>query len=257
MYEHGLGLEIDFTQAQMWYRRSAAQGNFVAANNVGYMYDKGEGVTPDYGRALAWYQIAANQGHKTASENIELLRKKLQPNDPEQWEAANRYARRVVQEQTERITRMKNSAWEAAQLELDARQEENIAAQLQQPGRNVVAARGANAIDADKFRAEAQKYRFEAVRLRKSLTELDDQQTADFSQQTAPSGPAYAADRPTNGAGPQVLPANDDDPPSRVAQLPYIRGRGSFEPAGTDDATYPSLSRPMTTGDNLWSDEGS
>ncbi len=256
MYEHGLGLEIDFTQAQMWYRRSAAQGNIVAANNVGYMYDKGEGVTPDYGRALAWYQIAANQGHKTASQNIELLRKKLQSSDPDQWEAANRYARRVVQEQAERIARTKDLAWEAAELELDARQEEYIAAQPRQPGGNAVTGGAANSIDADKFRTEAQKYRFEAARLRKSLTEPDDQQTADFSQQTAPSGPAYAADRPTNAAGPQVLPANDDDPPSRVAQLRYMRGRVSFEPAGTDDWSYPSLNRPMTTGDKLWADEG-
>src|SRR5260370_15181031 len=187
---------------------------------------------------------------------MEVVRKKLQSSDPEQWEAANRYARRVVQEQAERLARMKDFAWEAAELELDARQEEYIAAQVQQPGRNVVAARGANAIDADKFRTEAQKYRFEAARLRKSLTEPDDQQTADFSQQTAPSGPAYAADRPTNGAGPQVLPANDDDPPSRVAQFPYIRGRVSFEPASTDDWTYPSLNRPITTRDKLSADEG-
>src|SRR5260370_12048217 len=157
MYERGLGLELDFTQAQMWYRRSGGQGKMVAAKNVGYMYGKGEGVTTDYGRALAWYQIAANQGHKTASENIELLRKKLQSSDPDQWEAANRYARRVAQEQAERIVRTKDLAWEAAELELDARQEEYIAAQVQQPGRNVVAARGANAIDADKFRKEAQK----------------------------------------------------------------------------------------------------
>src|SRR5260370_32264727 len=130
----------------------------VAANNHGYMYDKGEGVRPDYGRALAWYQIAANQGHKTASQNIELLRNKVQPSDPDQWEAANRYARRVAQEQAERIVRTKDLAWEAAELELDASQEEYIAAPLQQPGRNVVAARGANSIDADQFRIDAPNY---------------------------------------------------------------------------------------------------
>jgi len=260
MYEHGLGLEPDFTQAQMWYRRAASQGSMGAANNLGYMYDKGEGVTPDYGRALAWYQIAANQGYKTAIQNIELLRNKVQSSDPDQWEAANRYASRAVQQLAERIARTKDLAWESAELELDARQEEYVAAQVPQPGRNGVAGRSTNAIDADRFRTEAQKFRFEAARLRKSLTEANDQQTADFSPQTAPSpissGVTYAADRPTNGAGPQTLPANDDDPPSRVAQLRYIRGRVSFEPAGTDDWSYPSLNRPMTTGDKLWADEG-
>lgn len=260
MYEHGLGLEPDFTQAQMWYRRAAGQGSVGAANNLGYLYDKGEGVTPDYGRALAWYQIAANQGYKTAIQNIELLRDKLQSSDPDQWEAANRYASRAVQQLAERIARTKDLAWESAELELDARQEEYVAAQVRQPGRNGVAGRSTNAIDADKFRTEAQKYRFEAARLRKSLTEPDDQQTANSSPQTAPSptssGVTYAADRPTNGASQQALPANDDDPPSRVAQLRFIRGRVSFEPAGTDDWSYPSLNRPMTTGDKLWADDG-
>jgi TPR repeat protein len=252
MYEHGLGLEVDFTQAQMWFHRSASQGNVAAANNLGYMYEKGEGVTPDYRLALAWYQIAANQGYKTAIENVELLRKKLQASDPGQWEDANRYGQQVAQEQAERIARMKYSAWETGELELDARQEENMGAQLQQPGRNVVAG-GANAIGADRFRAEAQIYHFEAAHLRKSLTELDE--TADFSPQTTPSptssGATYTADGGTNGTS-----LHDDDPPSRVAQLRYIRGQVSFEPAGTDDWSYPSLNRPMTTGDKLWADEG-
>ena len=51
--------------------------------------------------------------------------------------------------------------------------------------------------------------------------------------------------------------AAQDDPPSRIARLSYIRGSVSFQPAGTDlwvDA-YPN--RPLTTGDALWSGSGS
>ncbi len=51
--------------------------------------------------------------------------------------------------------------------------------------------------------------------------------------------------------------ADDDDPPSRVARLSYIRGAVSFEPAGTDDWVGAVVNRPMTTGDKLWSDQDS
>src|SRR5271163_2617184 len=47
-----------------------------------------------------------------------------------------------------------------------------------------------------------------------------------------------------------------DDPPSRVARLSFVRGAVSFEPAGTDDWVDAIVNRPMTTGDQLWSDSG-
>ena len=51
--------------------------------------------------------------------------------------------------------------------------------------------------------------------------------------------------------------ADDDDPPSRVARLAYTSGNVSFNPAGTDDWVAAVVNRPMTTGDKLWSDDGS
>ena len=50
---------------------------------------------------------------------------------------------------------------------------------------------------------------------------------------------------------------DDDDPPSRVARLAYASGNVSFNPAGTDDWVAAVVNRPMTTGDKLWSDDGS
>ena len=50
---------------------------------------------------------------------------------------------------------------------------------------------------------------------------------------------------------------DDDDPPSRVARLAYTSGNVSFNPAGTDDWVAGVVNRPMTTGDKLWSDDGS
>jgi len=46
----------------------------------------------------------------------------------------------------------------------------------------------------------------------------------------------------------------DTDPPSRVAQLNYIDGPVTFEPAGAADWAYAPLNRPLTTGDQVWVD---
>ncbi len=47
------------------------------------------------------------------------------------------------------------------------------------------------------------------------------------------------------------------DPPSRAARLSYISGTVSFQPGGVDDWVPADPNRPMTTGDRLWTEEGS
>jgi hypothetical protein len=61
-----------------------------------------------------------------------------------------------------------------------------------------------------------------------------------------------------------VLPAksfaqdqDQDDPPSRVARLGYLQGSVSFQPAGETDWVGAVPNRPMSTGDQLWTDQGS
>jgi len=56
---------------------------------------------------------------------------------------------------------------------------------------------------------------------------------------------------------PQRAAADEDDPPSRVARLSYAHGTVSFNPAGTDDWVSAVVNRPITTGDKLWTDNGS
>ena len=54
--------------------------------------------------------------------------------------------------------------------------------------------------------------------------------------------------------------AAQDDPPTRVARLSYIQGSVSYQPGGDDnneDWVAADPNRPLTTGDNLWSDENS
>src|SRR5260370_6499539 len=49
----------------------------------------------------------------------------------------------------------------------------------------------------------------------------------------------------------------DDDPPGRVARLNYIQGSVSFQPGGETDWVQANPNRPLTTGDNLWTDKRS
>jgi len=50
--------------------------------------------------------------------------------------------------------------------------------------------------------------------------------------------------------------AAQDDPPTRIARLAFVSGNVSFQPAGTDDWIDATINRPLTTGDQLWSDYG-
>src|SRR5579862_6710079 len=51
--------------------------------------------------------------------------------------------------------------------------------------------------------------------------------------------------------------ADDADPPGRVARLSDAEGSVSLQPAGVQDWTTATVNRPLTTGDKLWTDQGS
>lgn len=46
------------------------------------------------------------------------------------------------------------------------------------------------------------------------------------------------------------------DPPARVGRLSYISGSVSFQPAGVTDWAPATVNRPLTTGDQLFADNG-
>lgn len=49
-------------------------------------------------------------------------------------------------------------------------------------------------------------------------------------------------------------PSSTPDPPGRVARLSYKVGPVSLKPAGTDSWVAAELNRPLTTGDQVWTD---
>src|SRR5215468_534184 len=54
-----------------------------------------------------------------------------------------------------------------------------------------------------------------------------------------------------------IAHAQDADPPGRAARLSDADGAVSLQPAGVQEWTAAVLNRPLTTGDRLWSDQGS
>ena len=51
--------------------------------------------------------------------------------------------------------------------------------------------------------------------------------------------------------------AQENDPPARVARMNYVQGAVSFQPGGEGDWLSAVPNRPLTTGDNLWTDQNS
>ncbi len=48
----------------------------------------------------------------------------------------------------------------------------------------------------------------------------------------------------------------EQDPPSRVARMNFSQGSVSFQPGGEGDWVTAVPNRPLTTGDNIWTDQG-
>ncbi|MCH8262051.1 MAG: SEL1-like repeat protein [Proteobacteria bacterium] len=75
LFYQGKGVQRDYTQAFLWYRRAAQQGNSDAQYSLGNMYLMGEGIKQDDYQARQWYEKAAEQGHGSAQHNLESLQR--------------------------------------------------------------------------------------------------------------------------------------------------------------------------------------
>jgi TPR repeat protein len=64
MYEEGLGVTIDLSEAARWYRMAAEQGDSYSQVRLGYLYEKGLGVPRDDALAAQWYSKSAAAGNE-------------------------------------------------------------------------------------------------------------------------------------------------------------------------------------------------
>ncbi len=73
LYEDGLVLPRNYTDAVYWYRSAAEQGYPGAQTNLGIMYARGRGVTASRRTAIEWFRRAAEQGDSVAERNLEAM----------------------------------------------------------------------------------------------------------------------------------------------------------------------------------------
>ena len=62
MFETGRGVPQNYTDAAMWYRRAAEQGDSLAQYSLGLLYDRGFGVPQDIVEAAKWLNLATAGG---------------------------------------------------------------------------------------------------------------------------------------------------------------------------------------------------
>ena len=74
MFNSGIGVPENYTEAVKWYRKAAAQGLPIAQYNLGVMYVNGEGVPQDSISAYIWWSMAKAQGDTRAAGNIDILK---------------------------------------------------------------------------------------------------------------------------------------------------------------------------------------
>jgi len=90
MYDNGLGVPQDETEAVKWFRKAAEQDYGLAQFQLGIRYLVGRGVPQDYVLAHMWLNIAAAPGDETAEYARDNAAKLM---TPDQIAEAQRVAR--------------------------------------------------------------------------------------------------------------------------------------------------------------------
>jgi hypothetical protein len=68
MFETGRGVPQNYTEAAMWYRRAAEQGDSLAQYSLGLLYDRGQGVPRDIVEANKWLNLSTAGAPRKARE---------------------------------------------------------------------------------------------------------------------------------------------------------------------------------------------
>ncbi len=76
LYQKGLGVARDPTQALKWALMASQQDAGQAQNNIGVLYAEGDGVEQNYEEAAKWYRKAASLNNPMALNNLGQLYRK-------------------------------------------------------------------------------------------------------------------------------------------------------------------------------------
>lgn len=73
MFDSGLGVDQDVSEAFDWYQAAAERGHSSAQHNLAVAYANGEGVELNSREAIVWWKRAANQGNADAQYNLGIV----------------------------------------------------------------------------------------------------------------------------------------------------------------------------------------
>lgn len=91
MYNKGVGVEQDDSEALKWYLKAAGQGHAMAQYNLGMLYYFGKSIPQDYVAAYTWVMIAAEYGdNAVARDGLRNIAKKMTPEQIVEAEQAAR-----------------------------------------------------------------------------------------------------------------------------------------------------------------------
>jgi TPR repeat protein len=86
-YTQGGDVDYDMSEIATWLRLAAMHGETDAQYNLGFMYEMGIGLVQNNSQAYAWYSISAAQGATDAATARDRIRAKLSPQVLEQAQA--------------------------------------------------------------------------------------------------------------------------------------------------------------------------
>jgi TPR repeat protein len=79
LYIKGQGVAQDLRQSAYWFNLAACKGIPSSQVNLGFMYECGRGVPQDYVSAHMWYSLGMERGHTRAMKHRDLIEKKMLP----------------------------------------------------------------------------------------------------------------------------------------------------------------------------------
>ena len=72
-YFYGQGVEVDYSLAADWYRKSANLGSARSQRNLAHMYETGTGVTANSRKSFLWYTKSAAQGLQDSQLKVGIM----------------------------------------------------------------------------------------------------------------------------------------------------------------------------------------
>lgn len=177
LFQKGLGVGTDYSQAMSWFIRASAEGNSDADNQIGWLYQFGQGVDTDNARALTWYGLAADLGNRKGQNNLRSLTDDLEDENGQLQNVSLPVSDAAIA-QAQRWKTIRDLHCQIDHAEAIAVYQDEYADQLQHigHGKSATMAKLFNAmgdVASVQHQGDAAKYHADAARLRAQLAQIE------------------------------------------------------------------------------------